>query len=226
LTLLLVFPALRAWTWWRLTGSLMGHDAELFVRHLIHPLHLHGDGVVMGLIVAQSRVLAARSPSPALAVAGRRRKLIMVGLAALAASALIAVQRELFTFTALALVCGALVTACLPASPASTPPSGRAALEWPPSRRAWFVATPVVVLARLSFGMYLNHRYVLDRTMGSLRMGRLAERFPGMHALLVFAIATLLSAAVAAVTFCLIEYPFLRVRRSLLPPLASTSGAA
>jgi peptidoglycan/LPS O-acetylase OafA/YrhL len=210
--LMAVFPVMRAWTWFRLTGGLTVHDAELFVRHLIHPLHLHGDGVVMGLLLAQGEmpVPGASSSQAARFDHWRRWRTILMGT--MLAAALIVIQREVFTFTAVSIVCGSLVWTILS--------SAR-----PASRPLWWGAVAFAMLGRLSFGMYLNHRYVLERVTGPLlRAHPLAQRFPGAHALVVFTIATLLSMAIATQTFLLIEYPFLWLRRWVVPRLESAGS--
>jgi peptidoglycan/LPS O-acetylase OafA/YrhL len=71
-------------------------------------------------------------------------------------------------------------------------------------------------ISRLSFGMYLNHEYiapwVVERLLPALGLGRshLVANLAGVAVLVV------ISAAVALVTFCLVEHPFLQLRKIVL----------
>ena len=72
-------------------------------------------------------------------------------------------------------------------------------------------------ISRLSFGMYLNHEYMCPWIVHTV----LAKLLLPGH-LLIFTnlagvvIVTILSAAIALVTFCLVEHPFLQMRKAVL----------
>src|SRR6185437_8652768 len=188
---LLILPALRALTWWHLTGSLTHHDGSLFLDRIYTPIHLHSDALFVGLVLANLAVTgdAERSAlwsSPWLAVGA-----VLIG------GALVAAQREVFSFSAVALLFGACV---------------RYAVS--PKRRPSFLSSRAFyVISRLSFGMYLNHRYLEDFTVSfCLRHVPFAAQAQGAHFLVTYVVFAALSTLAAAVTFCLIEHPFLALR--------------
>jgi peptidoglycan/LPS O-acetylase OafA/YrhL len=201
--LLIVFPVLRALTWWSLVGSFSHHDSALWVQRIYLPFHLHADPLVMGLILSN---LAASGDE------GRgQRSLWILLLGAAACLPLVILQREVFSFTEVALLFGACARFAI--SP-------------------WAARVPLLdsrlfyVLSRLSFGMYLNHRYFESAVFDLFT--RQGEAQPGPNFLAIYAALVLVSALVAVVTFCLVEHPFLALRAQWLerpPPVrpASTS---
>lgn len=163
---------------------------------LLKPIHTHADGLVMGLFLAHLQVLDGEgyrrgfsgSPLPVLICAG----------------AFVAFFRNaLLSFTGCALLFGSCTWFL----------AGR--------RRAWLrplESWVFYVLSRLSFGMYLNHFYLLHPT------ARLTHRYlpgggwaPALQQVAGSLLLILASAAVAMVTFCLIEWPFLRLREWMVP---------
>jgi peptidoglycan/LPS O-acetylase OafA/YrhL len=119
-------------------------------------------------------------------------------LAIAAGFGLRAIDQTLFSFTGLGLVYGGLVTLGLRAGPRV-----RQLTAW----RAFHV------LSRLSFGMYLNHFEVLPRLLPRVTRGLVPIVGSGwVLAAVSYLIAILASALVAAVTFVLIEEPFLALR--------------
>jgi hypothetical protein len=202
-----LLPLGRALTWWRLTGSLAHHDSTLFLDRLYFPFHIRADALLVGLILGN------------LAVTGdaKNSRFWSSGWIILAASivcgALMLVQREVFNFTGLSLQFGGFV---------------RYAVSPRRPRLAFLNARVFYVLSRLSFGMYLSHRYIEDFVVAlCLRYLPLAQRAPGAHFLMTYGVFVVLSALVATVTFCLVEHPFLALRAALLDrPTAVDAGRA
>lgn len=185
LVLLAVMPVVRAVT---LHGA-----GEAGFDRIYAPIHTHCDGLLVGLFLAWASVkrpaaLSAQHPHPwrAPLVA------IVIGLG------LREMDKMLFSFTGLALIYGGLVTLGLRAGPRV-----RQLTAW----RGFHL------LSRLSFGMYLNHFEVLPRLLPPVTRALVPVLGTGaLLAAVTFAIAVLSSAAVASVTFVLVEDPFLELR--------------
>jgi hypothetical protein len=193
---LLLLPAVRALTWWRLTGSLAHHDSTLFLERLYTPFHLHCDALVMGLILGNLAVTGDGEGSRFWSSGW------ILPAAAIACGVLMLVQREVFDFTGITLLFGACV---------------RYAVSPRRLRLAFLDSRVFYVISRLSFGMYLNHRYLEDFTVSfCLRHVPFAERAPGIHFLVTYVVFVVLSTLAATVTFCLVEHPFLALRGALL----------
>jgi peptidoglycan/LPS O-acetylase OafA/YrhL len=178
------------------------------------PFHLHAEPLLIGLLVAwiSLRRHAWVQPMPDSRVA--LRVLAGSGAVAVAAVALRMLNREVFAYLALGCVYGAALCIALADRSILT-----AVLRW----RIWYP------IARLSFGMYLNHLVLreptdtiialVNRTLGT-----------GTHAafLLGLLLTILASALTAAVTFVLVEQPGLAMRdrwlmrREARPPLVRT----
>jgi len=157
------------------------------------PIHTHCDGLLVGLFLAWVSLKRPGALSP------ECRHPWRAPLLAIAAGfALREVDKLLFSFSGLALIYGGLVVLGLRASPRV-----RQLTAW---RGFHF-------LSRVSFGMYLNHFEVLPRLLpGTTRaLATLLGTGP-LLAAVVFLIAVLSSALVAAVTFVLVEDPFLALR--------------
>jgi peptidoglycan/LPS O-acetylase OafA/YrhL len=190
-TLLCLVPLLRAVIWIHGTGHFFSHDGQLFSPIYYHSI-THCDGLIIGLIIAnlwETRTQPkSRLANPWL--------LVLFGTFALAA--LHVLQKEIFDFTALALFFGSFV--------------------WLGVQRkvTLFDSRLFYWISRLSFGMYLNHEYmapwVVERILPHLGLSRshLLANVIGVFVLVV------ISAAVALVTFCLVEHPFLQLRKIVL----------
>ncbi|HEY3818901.1 MAG TPA: acyltransferase [Polyangiaceae bacterium] len=200
-SLLVLFPLLRAITWWRLTGSFSHHDSALWVLRIYLPFHLHADPLVMGLILSN---LTASGDE-----AGGHRTLWTLLLGAVVCLPLVLVQREVFSFTEVALLFGACV---------------RFAIS-PMARRVPLLGARVFyVLSRLSFGMYLNHRYFESFVFDLFtRPGTAPGHGPPF--LVLYGALALVSALASVVTFCLVEHPFLELRSRLLERPAPAPAA-
>ncbi len=195
-----LLPVVRAVTWLHITGSLHTHDADLFSKHLYYKLHTHADGLILGLILSHQWVSRERPRISKRSAGG----LVIGGAVAFFVARLL--QHEILIFTGLALLFGAVAWAGLA------------------SRVPLFTHRIFFWISRLSFGMYLNHVY-LERAMlpGLLRSSSLLSLAPALTQLLGTMLATVVSAMIALVTFCLIEHPALNLRVHLLEPLQAGS---
>ena len=187
--LLVLLPLLRAITWWHLTGSFSHHDSALWVQRIYLPFHLHADTLVMGLILSN---LAASGDGDR----GLRASLWILPVSAVVCFPLVVVQREVWSFTEVALLFGACARFAI--SPM--------ALRVPLLDSKFFY-----VVSRLSFGMYLNHRY-FESFVVDLFIQRVPVTQPGVQFLAIYATLSLVSSLVALGTFCLVEHPFLALR--------------
>ncbi|MEP6754870.1 MAG: acyltransferase [Chthonomonadales bacterium] len=194
--LLALIPAMRAAIWVHHTGHFFYHDPALFAT-MYYKFHTHCDGLIIGLIISNLWVSYNKPRSPLW-----KSSLILLGGFVLLV-VLRELQHEIFIFTGLAFFFGSLVWFGLA------------------SRINFFQSRPFYWISRLSFGMYLNHGYLVSPVLKSF--------LPHIHFLPPSSIAaqllgtmilTGLSAAIAIVTFCLVEHPFLGLRMRLLEPHA------
>jgi peptidoglycan/LPS O-acetylase OafA/YrhL len=190
---LMFVPLMRTVIWIYHTGNFFAHDPALFAK-LYYPFHTHCDGLVMGLII--SNVWVNRRNKVA---TKRWRSLLLVLVGFIALVALRQLQHEVLIFTGLALFFGSLVWFGL-----------NTGVRLFQSRLFYWIS-------RLSFGMYLNHPYlekpVFYGVLPHLHLfaaGSIASQLLGTFLL------SLASAAIAFVTFCLVEHPFLNLRTRLL----------
>ncbi|MFY9854184.1 MAG: acyltransferase [Terracidiphilus sp.] len=190
--LLLLIPIIRAVIWVHGTGHFFQPSAELF-----SPIYFgsitHCDGLVMGLIISNLWVTREK-PVSKFATPG-----ILVAVAAALMIGLRELQKGIFDFSGLALLFGSLV--------------------WFGIQRktAIFNSRIFYWISRLSYGMYLNHEYMCPWIVNSV-LPRLpfTARLPLLANLVGVALIVMLSIAVAIVTFCGVEYPFLQIRKSVL----------
>jgi peptidoglycan/LPS O-acetylase OafA/YrhL len=203
--LLVLLPVLRAVIWWCYTGNLFSHDIKLFSTIFYEPIHAHSDGLVLGLVLAHLEATDGDKYKSGFFASG------WCVLAALGACiVLIKLHYEVLNHTGTALFFGALVWFLLS------------------KRRAWLVflnRRVFYVVSRLSFGMYLNHGYLHEGIAAfALKYVPLASTFPAWHTLVTFMGLVVLSAGLAVVTFCLVEYPFLQLRDKMLSRKAAASA--
>jgi peptidoglycan/LPS O-acetylase OafA/YrhL len=195
--LLCAVPLLRAAIWVHTTGHFFQHDPQLF-SPLYYRSITHCDGLIMGLIVANLWETRTQTRSKF------ANPWLLVAVGTFALGALNALQKEIFDFTGLALFFGSFV--------------------WLGVQRRVrvFDSRLFYWISRLSFGMYLNHEYmapwVVARVLPHLGLSRshLLANLLGVVVLVV------ISAAVALVTFCLVEHPFLQLRKIVLGRPART----
>ena len=186
----------REVTYYKLTRGLLGKHPLAF-KALYYPFHTHCDGLITGMIVAN--LALSFGPGKERAKGLLARPAISIGLTSVLLMLLVAVHGESEEFAGLGIFFAAVV--------------------W------WGVKTETrlfgqhifYLLSRLSFGMYLNHEYmegsVVGRVLpwlGVLRLG------PVIASVLGSALLVACSMAISAVTFCLVEHPFLVLRTALL----------
>jgi peptidoglycan/LPS O-acetylase OafA/YrhL len=198
--MLILLPLIRALIWWQSTGSLASHDEESVPR-LYYPIHTHSDGLIMGLLLSNLET-ERRAERRAGVDENFFSSGWMVVFAIISGFVLRRIHHEIFNYTSVTLIFGAVVFFLL-----RRRPRWLVFLDW----------GGFYVLSRLSFGMYLNHQYMCDKIV-DLGLSNLpfSTRMPGfcngMIALVLFA----LSIAVSVVTFSLVEYPFLQLRERVL----------
>lgn len=189
---LLTVPVLRGVLWVAETGHFFVHSPAAFAT-LYYPSITHCDGLIMGLLIANywaaSDKPGSRFASPWLLAA------YSLGIAAV----LYAAQGGVFGFFALALLFGSLA--------------------WLGLQRELKVFNGKIFywISRLSFGMYLNHEYmcpVVARWIGALsHHAPFLLANPIVGNLAAVALVVVMSGAVSFVTFCLLEHPFLQMRK-------------
>jgi peptidoglycan/LPS O-acetylase OafA/YrhL len=166
---------------------------EAGMERIYGPIHTHCDGLLVGLFLAWASVKRPETLSPEAPHPWRLPLLAIV-----AGFGLREIDAPLFSFSGLGLIYGGLVALGLRAGSRV-----RGLTAW----RGFHI------LSRLSYGMYLNHFEVLPRLLPRLTRALVPIVGSGwMLAAVSYLIAVLVSAAVAAVTFVLIEEPFLALR--------------
>jgi len=156
--------------------------------NLFLPLYTHADGLAIGGLLAWFSVFR-----PEVIRSGRLR-LAVCSAMVVAAIGLHFVDRKLFAFTALALIFGAATLWGL-------------GLERTPKLLNWH---GFYIVSRLSYGMYLNHFGLLERSSSQLLGWRVTGGEAGFW--ILYLINLLASIAIAFVTFQLVEWPFLQIR--------------
>jgi peptidoglycan/LPS O-acetylase OafA/YrhL len=191
--MLLLVLLLRTIVWVHVTGGhIFRHDHFLFDQIYESSL-THCDGLIMGMIIANLWVMREK-PAFRIATPG-----ILVAVAVALMIALHQIQKEIFDFTVLALLFGSIAWFGL-------------------QRRVSIFNSKVFYwISRLSFGMYLNHQYMCPWIVRVL-LSRLpfSSQLPALTNIMGFALVTLFSAAIALLTFCGVEYPFLQMRKTML----------
>jgi peptidoglycan/LPS O-acetylase OafA/YrhL len=195
-----VGETIARWVTWR-SLTAQGFDAVAIGDMMYYPFHLHGSALVFGLGIA---LVATRRPK---LFAPQPGAFSRAGLAIFIAASTVGIalrnaNKFVFAFLALALIFSSLTLWLLWDRSIVTRPA------------SWRILYPI---SRLSYGMYLNHFFVLP---GATAWGIVALRDAGLPTLAVFfgglVWGTLVSAAVAFVTFVLVEHPFLALREVLL----------
>jgi peptidoglycan/LPS O-acetylase OafA/YrhL len=190
---LLSVPLIRTIVWIRSTGNFFQHSREVWMNSIYFGSLTHCDGLIMGLIIANLWVTRekpkSRFASP----------WMLVALSIVIMVVLHRTQKEIFQFTISALSFGSLV--------------------WLGIQRKLSIFDSRIFywLSRMSFGMYLNHEYMCP-WMAREVLSKLpfTTQLPIISNILGVILVSLISAAVALVTFCGVEYPFLRMRTIIL----------
>lgn len=193
LMLLTLAPLSRALTL-HLAGPTATDDVMWRILQLYRPLHTHFDGLVGGLLIAwclakPCNSSGAASPRPRAGVV-----LVACGIAAI----VLRVAAPLSgTYTALALVFGALVWMA-----ASGSGGGFTRL---------LGSTPLHVVSKLSYGIYLVHERLLPELTPAVVHA--TRGLPGsLQFVVMLGVALAGCLVVAALTYFLIERPFLQLR--------------
>jgi peptidoglycan/LPS O-acetylase OafA/YrhL len=192
--LLVFIPVVRAAVWIYSTGNFFAHSTVLF-SPIYYSSLTHCDGLIMGMIVANYWVTREK-PSMRFA-----NPWILIGAAVAVTILLHPLQKEIFDFTILALLFGSLVWL---------------GIQRPP---AIFNSRLFYWISRLSFGMYLNHEYMCPWVVRTLipKLSFLTQ-LPAIANIIGVLLIAIFSAAIALLTFCCVEHPFLQLRKILLKP--------
>jgi peptidoglycan/LPS O-acetylase OafA/YrhL len=191
--LLVLVPLVRMALWCSLTTDLTQHDQLAWKYHIYEPFHTHCDGLIAGLVIANLEVTDGAKYRRGFWASG-----YAVALALAVCLGLRWLHREILYFSGLAIFFGVICWYLLSAR-----------RPWLSFLDSWWF----YLVSRLSFGMYLNHFYFLDPlTRLSLLFLPGSKDAPSLHHALTVVIIAVTSALIATVTFCLVEYPFLRFR--------------
>jgi peptidoglycan/LPS O-acetylase OafA/YrhL len=207
LSALAIVSALR---WWTARGLLARGVSVANVKSIMYsPFHLHNQGLTIGLLIALVFITA-----PAVFERTSPHRKVIWSIA-LAASVIAVVLRTangiVFPFLSLALIYGSVVAV---------------SLTFRSDELGLLRARPFYTLSRLSYGMYLNHFAVL-RWVGP-SIGRVSKAIAGQSPIaigLALLAVVACSAFFAAVTFVLVEYPFLVLRGRVLPSRRDSHAA-
>jgi peptidoglycan/LPS O-acetylase OafA/YrhL len=185
------------------TFAAQGIDHAFISGRLMYaPFHLHCEPLLAGLLIGWVTVRRPTWLQPGETGTIARRAIAIGACVAIVGLALRALQREAFPYFALASVYGAAMCISLADRSILT-----AALRWP----VWYP------IARLSFGMYLNHLMVpeVNARVIALTSGWFSQS-PSLAFVAGLGISVVLSALTAAITYVAIEYPGLALRDRIL----------
>lgn len=196
LGLIAVVPAARAVTFAALSTQQL--TPERIAVLMYSPFHLHAEALLIGLIVAWIALRRRDWLQPTAHSRVALRVLAASGAIAVAGVALRMLNREAFAYLALGCVYGAALCVALADRSILT-----AVLRW----RIWYP------LARLSFGMYLNHLVLREPTDTIIALVNRALGV-GSHAAFLagLTLTILASAMTAAITYVFVEQPGLAMR--------------
>jgi peptidoglycan/LPS O-acetylase OafA/YrhL len=191
----LLLAALPVSRWIVLASSGEPITGALKQRLTYMPFHTHSDGLLVGVLLAYVFVMSRGffDKRPLL------RNIPVPALMCLTGGALYALSESYFGFTALALFFGALAIFLVRTTGLLARLMALRVFHW---------------ISRLSFGMYLNHFPILIAM--SPRIAAWTWGTPLQRFVLGYALVVLLSVATAAVTYLLIESPFLQLRERWL----------
>jgi peptidoglycan/LPS O-acetylase OafA/YrhL len=194
--LLFIVPVIRHFDRARLVAS--GMSSELLSERMVFPIHVHCEGLAVGLLLAWLTTRKKHLFEPK-GRGGMSPFALGVFFVCTAIGGVLDVyNREDFAFLALALIFGSATFLAL----------ADRSFVTAPLRSKFFYP-----FSRLAFGMYLNHfwffhgstRWVVKNVGGMIHS-------PTLVFLIGLVVGTLISAGVSAVTFMLIEHPFLMLR--------------
>lgn len=196
LGLIALVPAARAVTFAALSTQQL--TPERIAVLMYSPFHLHAEALLIGLIVAWIALRRRDWLQPTAHSRVALRVLAGSGAVAVAGVVLRMLNREAFAYLALGSVYGAALCVALADRSILT-----AVLRW----RIWYP------LARLSFGMYLNHLVLREPTDTIIALVNRALGV-GSHAAFLagLTLTILASAMTAAITYVFVEQPGLAMR--------------
>ena len=177
-----------------------GIPAATVHERMITPIHLHAEGLIVGLLLAWMVVQRPHWIARAKHTRVSRRGMIVLILACSAGLALDWANKEIFAFTALGLIFGSMTYFVIVDN------------SWLTRPLQAFAFYPI---SRLSYGMYLNHFVVVPSSTAWA-----ISHVPGPLPVVFFTgllIGTIISTMAATITFLLVEHPFLELRTRLLP---------
>jgi len=194
--LLAFFPVIRALVYVASLGHFFVHSPVVFHHFYFHSI-THCDGLITGLIISNLAAEAKTRGGVSIFHKIAPGWTLAIGLAV--GGGLYAIQREVFEFSSLAVVF--------------------AAVAWFGIRTnsGIFNSRIFYWISRLSYGMYLNNEYLCPWMARSVmpRFTFLAH-LPALANMVDLLLLTSLSIALSLATFCLIEYPFLEMRKRVL----------
>jgi peptidoglycan/LPS O-acetylase OafA/YrhL len=196
-TLLGAIPVMRYVERHRLLAQ--GLAEPVVHNKMVGPIHLHAEALLVGLILAWIAVQRPRWIAKEESSRISRRGIVVLIVGAGLGMALDIANKEIFSFTALALIFGSCTYFVL---------VDRSPLTRPLHAFAFYP------ISRLSYGMYLNHFLVIPSSTAWV-----IAHAPGPLPVVFFgglALGTIISVGAATVTFLLVEHPFLQLRSSLL----------
>lgn len=179
-----------------------GASSQEVALRLYSPFHSHNEGLLIGLLLALVAAYLPRLISPCQRRSPSIRGLLVLGASLSGAALARYAGGQALSFTALGLIYGGATYFLL---------VDRSALSAPFRWRIWF---PV---ARLSYGMYLNH---LVLASGVILTAMAVMESWHLNAGVTFAVGlgltTAISIVIASMTYVLVEHPFLRLRNRML----------
>jgi peptidoglycan/LPS O-acetylase OafA/YrhL len=191
--LLALLPGVRWLTLHAYSGAIT--DTQ-YQRAILLPFHTHADGLLAGVLIAWMSVRVPTILTPRRVL----RNLLLPAVLCAAGLMLRGVNRELFGFSALALIYSAAVVFAL---------RDRSLFSRLARLRGFYI------VSRLSYGMYLNHfGIVLFAAPIFVAMRASIGVYPAFF--LGYVLTGFASLLVAACTFLLIESPFLQLRERWL----------
>jgi peptidoglycan/LPS O-acetylase OafA/YrhL len=191
--LLALLPGIRWLTLHAYSGAM---GAAVFQDKVLLPFHTHADGLLAGVLVAWLSVGAPETLAPRPFF----RNLLLPAILVLSGLMLHRLNRELFAFSALALIFSAAVVFAL---------RDRSLFSRVARVRGFYV------VSRLSYGMYLNHfGIMLFAAPIFVAMRASIGVYPAFF--FGYILTSLASVLVAACTFLVVESPFLQLRERWL----------
>jgi len=167
---------------------------------MVAPIHLHNEALIAGLAIALLSVIRPDyfKPLPPGSFSWRGFSVLIV--AGSLAALLYKLNSTVFSFTALALIFGSATLWLM---------WDRSWVSRPASWRIWYP------ISRLSYGMYLNHFLFLTGINAWITVAMIGLTGPVVGSVFGIVCGTLISMALATVTFVCVERPFLLWREQL-----------